>query len=325
MNRATTFAVVIALAIVLSSLGACRRSQSSGATKVHVQLNWVPEPEFGGFYAARDVGAVSRAGLDVEIVGGGPSSPVIQLVAAGRSEFGVAAAEDVVVARAHDVDVVAIYATFQTSPQAIMVHASRGLSSLADLKSGTLALETGAPFGAWLKKTYGFSGVTIVPADGGVARFVTDAQHAQQCFVTSEPLAAKAKGSDPQVFLARDAGFDPYANVVITRGAMLRDDLPKVKAFVAALREGWTAYLADPSRANDAMHAVDPSMDAATFAAVADAQKILIESDDTKAHGLGWMRLDRWKRLADQLVEIGTIDHAPDAARCFTDDALPEK
>jgi NitT/TauT family transport system substrate-binding protein len=315
--------IVFAIVIVVATIG-CRRS-SSGNPKTKVQLNWVPEPEFGGLYAARSIGAFARAGLDVEIVGGGPSSPVIQLVASGQSDFGVAAAEDVVVARARNVDVVAVFATFQTSPQAIMVHASRGLASLADLKSGSLALETGAPFGAWLKKKYSFEGVTLVPADGGVARFLADANHAQQCFVTSEPLAAKDKGGDPQVFRARDAGFDPYANVVITRGAMVKEQMPKVKSFVGAVAEGWRVYLSDPNVANGEMHAQNAAMDDKTFAAVADAQKTLIESDDTKAHGLGWMSVDRWKTLVDQLSQIGTIDHAPDAASCFTDDALPAK
>lgn len=320
--RAHLFALVAALLLALS---ACRRAKTNdgGATKVEVQLNWVAEPEFGGLYAARSIGAFSRAGLDVEIVGGGPSSPVIQLVAAGQTDFGVAAAEDVVVARARNVDVVAVYATFQHSPQAILVHASRNLKNPGDLHSGTLALETGSPFGAWMKKTYGFSGVTIVPADGGVARFVADGNHAQQCFVTSEPLAAKAKGSDPQVFLAKDSGFDPYANVVITRGATLKEKMPMVRSFVAAVREGWSAYLVDPSAANREMHAQNPAMDEATFAAVADAQKPLVETDETKEHGLGWMRADRWEILGRQMVEIQTIDHAPDAASCFTDDALP--
>jgi NitT/TauT family transport system substrate-binding protein len=58
---------------------------------------------------------------------------------------------------------------------------------------------------------------------------------------------------------------------------------------------------------------------------VAEAQKNLIESDDTKAHGLGWMSAERWKTLTCLMAEIGAIPTAPDPARCFTDDALPAK
>ena len=305
---------------------ACKKPATTGADgakKVKIQLNWVPEPEFGGLYAARDGGAYKKAGLDVEINGGGPGSPVVQLVAAGKADFGVAAAEDVVVARARDADVVAVFAIFQRSPQGIMVHSARGLKSLQDLTSGTLALETGAPMGAFLKKKFGFAGVTIVPNDGGVAKFLTDPSYSQQCYVTSEPLAAREKGGDPQVFLAADAGFDPYANVVITRGALLRDNLALVKSFVAATAEGWRAYLADPTAANAAMAKLNTAMPPSTFAAVAAAQRPLIETDDTKAHGLGTMSEARWTLLSQQLGDLGVITQAPPGPDCFTVSALP--
>ena len=47
-------------------------------TKVSLQLNWFPEAEHGGYYAALIHGAYQEEGLDVEIIGGGPNSPVIQ-------------------------------------------------------------------------------------------------------------------------------------------------------------------------------------------------------------------------------------------------------
>ena len=325
MTRARTIYALLILACVLV-FTACKKASPTtvgGATKLRVQLNWVPEPEFGGLYAARDGGAYKKAGLEVEIVGGGPSSPVVQLVAAGKADFGIAAAEDVVIARARDADVVALFATFQTSPQGIMVHAARGLKSLEDLSSGTLALETGAPVGAYLKKKFGFAGVTLVPNDGGVAKFLIDQNYAQQCYVTSEPLAATERGGDPQVFLAADAGFDPYANVVITRGSMLRDDLPRVRAFVAATAEGWRAYLADPTAANAAMAKLNSAMPPSTFAAVAAAQRPLVETRETKARGLGTMEEARWTTLCQQLADLGVISAAPKATDCFTLSALP--
>ncbi len=315
------------LPFAIAALVGCKKGSSSstgggGGTKVKVQLNWVPEPEFGGIYAAREGGLYKKAGLDVDVIGGGPSSPVVQLVAAGQADFGVAAAEDVVVARARKIDIVAIYATFQTSPQAVMVHAARGLRSLADLNSGTLALETGAPFGAFLKKKYGFTGVAVVPSDGGVAKFLNDTSYAQQCFVTSEPLAAKAKGADPQVFLVAEAGFNPYANVLITNGATLKEKLPMVRSFVAATAEGWRAYLTDPKPTNGTMSALNTAMDPATFAAVADAQKPLIETADTARDGLGTMNDARWSALVAQLLDVGTIPTAPEARDCYSLEAL---
>ena len=289
------------------------RDGGAGAASVlKLQLNWVAEPEFGGFYAAREGGAFERAGLAVQIAGGGAGAPVTQMVAAGQADFGVTSADDVLVASVRGADVIPVFATYQTSPHGVMVHASRGAKTLADvLSSGTLAVESGGSFGAFLKKKYGFDRVKIVPYDGGVARFVADKDFAQQCFVTSEPLVARKRGADPEVFLLADAGFNPYQTVVITRRALWRDHPAQVRAFVRAVREGWQAYLDDPAPTNAVMGKLNTSMDPEMFAAAAAAQRPLIETPETKAGKLGMMRRERWQTLSSQLVELGILDRAP--------------
>jgi NitT/TauT family transport system substrate-binding protein len=275
-------------------------------------LDWVPEPEFGGFYAARESGAFQSHGLNVEIRGGGAGVPVVQMVASGKAQFGIAGADEVITARARGADVVPVFATFQTSPQGVMVHAARGYKTMGDaLKTGTLALEPGLPYAVFLKKKYGGFGATVVPYDGGVARFMVDASFAQQCFVTAEPLAAKRKGGDPHVFLVADEGFNPYTGVVIVARSFFKEHPDSVKSFVLGAREGWVAYLASPAATNAVMQKLNPSMDAETFAAAADAERVLIENDDARSHGIGSMMRARWETLGKQLRELGIVEHEP--------------
>jgi NitT/TauT family transport system substrate-binding protein len=291
--------------------------------KIRLQLNWVPEPEFGGIYQAQQDGTYAKHGIDVDITPGGAGAPTWQLVGTGKVDFAAASADEVLIARQQQADVVAIFAVYQTCPQGIMVHASRGLKDLAGLwqAGGTLAVEPGLPYVNFLKKKYGDGKLNFVAYDGGPASFLHDANFSQQCFITSEPIAAKKAGSDPQVFLISEAGYNPYTTVIITRGDYIKAHLDQVKAMTAALREGWTAYLADPSKANDAMGKLNGDMDAETFAAAAAAQKPLIETDETKANGLGTMTLKRWQELADQLKDLGVITGAEPGA-CFLN---PEK
>ncbi len=320
---------------LLGVLGACSRSKEgptqAGATdagstqqaqaappppaaaKVKLALNWVPEPEFGGFYAAREKGEFKRHGLEVDILGGGAGVPVVQMVASGQAEFGIAGADEVLTARARGVDVLPLFAVYQTSPQAIMAHASSGAKGISDVltKGGTVALEPGLPYAAYLKKKYGFGKVKVVPYDGGVARFVADKTFAQQCFITSEPIAAKRQGAEPVVFLVADEGFNPYVAVVITRRELWKEQPERVKSFVAAVREGWRGYLEDPAPANAVMAKLNTTMDAETFAAAAQAQEPLIETEHTRTNGLGTMTRERWETLGKQLVDLGIIEKAP--------------
>ena len=189
------------------------------------------------------------------------------------------------------------------------------------LKEGTLAVEQGLPFVRLLEKKYGFEHVRIVPSPGGdLTAFLADPKFAQQCFITSEPLAARRKGMAVKVFPVSDIGYNPYTNVLATSEETLRKNPAMVKAMVEAVREGWRAYLDDPEPANERMHQLNPSMDAATFAEVAEAQKPFIEDDDTRRDGLGTMSKQRWETLIGQLKELGDIPVVIPAEACFRTD-----
>ena len=281
-------------------------------------LDWVPEPEFGGFYAGRESGAYRRHGIGIEIQGGGAGVPVLQMVATGRADFGTVGADELLTARARGADLVALFAVFQTSPQGIMVHASRKLQKLEDaFHSGTLALETGKAYAAYLKKKFAWEGVKVVPYDGGVAHFLTDPTFGQQCYVTSEPIAARQKGADPTVFLIADAGFNPYATVVVTRRELLQKRPELAKEFVLATREGWQSYLEHPEATNALLAKLNSALDLATLSAAAEAQKPLVENPESKQRGLGSMQQARWQTLADQLLDLKFLDKPVNAAEAF--------
>jgi NitT/TauT family transport system substrate-binding protein len=265
------------------------------------------------------MGAFNKHDLDVEIVPGGAGTPTWQQVANGGTDFAVASADEVMIARNKGADVVAIFATYQTCPQGIMVHAARGFKEIGDVfkNPGTVAMEPGLPYVNFLKDKFGFEKVNVVAYDGGIGTFLNKPDFSQQCFITSEPLAAKKKGSDPQVFLISDAGYNPYTAVVITSGKIAKEHAERVQNMVAALTEGWRSYLNDPKAANDAMAQLNPDMDAETFAQAAEAQKPLIETEQTKKNGLGAMSEERWDELGKQLVELKVIDKAPAGSECF--------
>ena len=307
MNRRTFLQIPPALGL----LSAC----GTPPQKIRLALNWKPDPQFGGFYAA----PYEKHGLDVEILPGGAGTPTVQMVGAGSAEFGVVSADELVVARSQGNDVVALFAVYQTNPQGIMVHASRKAANLADvLKGGTLALQRGLPYARLLEKKYGFDKVKIVPSPGGdITVFLTDPMFAQQCFIMSEPLAAKHKGADVQAFSVADAGYNPYTTVLATSGDSLRRNPERAKSIVTAVREGWRAYLDDPKPTNQRMNQLNPTMAPEVFAEVAEAQKTLIENDETRRNGLGSMTTERWQTLISELQELGDIRNAPAVNDCF--------
>jgi len=293
---------------------------ASAAQKVQLALNWKAEPEFGGFYAAQINGAYKKQGLEVEVMQGGAGTPVVQMLASGKAEFGIVSADEVVIARSRGADVVALFAAYQTNPQGIMAHAERGFKTMADVfkADGALGMQKGLPYAQFLFKKFKDVKARIVPYTGGVATFLTDAKFSQQCFVTSEPFEAEKKGAKVKAFLVADEGFNPYTTVLAARGDLLKKDPKLVKAMVEAVRAGWKEYIAHPEAANKVMAELNKSMDAAVFKEIATAQLPLLESSDSKANGVGHMTEERWKTLTRQLLDLKVIDKAPGAKEMFT-------
>jgi NitT/TauT family transport system substrate-binding protein len=86
MNLVVRFATVLAACLLQTLLFA---AQARAADKVTFGLDWVAEPEYGGYYQALATGIYKKYGLDVTIVEGGPEVNNAELLVAGRLTFDI--------------------------------------------------------------------------------------------------------------------------------------------------------------------------------------------------------------------------------------------
>ncbi|MSR82779.1 MAG: myristoyl transferase [Candidatus Latescibacteria bacterium] len=294
---------------------------AGGLPKVRLALNWFPEAEHGGFYAAQVHGYFQEQGVEVEILAGGPDAPVIQRVATGAVEFGVTNADDVLNARAQQAPVVALLAPYQTNPRCIMVHASAGITKIDQLRNLTIGLSQRPAFSHYLRKKFPLTGVQIVPYPGNVTQFLMDPRFAQQAYIFSEPFIARKQGADPQVLMVSDIGFNPYASVLIATEQTITQHPEMVQAMVRASAAGWTHYVRESGPTDQHLHALNPEMDLDLLAYGAEQSRLLVLAADQP---LGSMTLERWQTLLQQmqdaeLIEAGTVK----AEEAFTTRFLP--
>jgi NitT/TauT family transport system substrate-binding protein len=281
-------------------------------------LNWFPEAEHGGFYAAQADGIYKAAGLDIKLLPGGPGVPVLQQVATGRVDFGVSNADEVLIARSQGVPVVAVLAPIQTSPRVIMVHEESGIKSLADLKDLTLAIEPQAPFANFLKKKLPLTNVRFVPYTGSVAPFVADKKWAQQAYGISEPFVAQGKGAKPVNLYVSDLGYNPYTSVLVVSEKTLKERPELVRKMVQASRDGWIRYLENAAGADSLMKKANSQLDQGLLDFGHAELLKLCRNPDTEAMGVGAMTAARWNDMATQLAAMGTFKKGtPDAAKAW--------
>lgn len=295
--------------------------------EVTLALNWYPEAEHGGYYAALVHGYFEEVGLKVTIRPGGPGVPVIQDVATQRVAFGLSNADQILVGRAREAEVIALFAPLQTSPRCIMVHEASGIRRFEDLKNLTLAINQNSTFGAYLQRRVSLEGCTIVPYPGNISTFLLNDDFAQQAYVFSEPFTAKKEGGDPHNLMAAEIGFNPYTSVLITEASSISDDPALVRDFVQAVQKGWSRYLNQPEETNRFILAQTEEMDDGDLDILqfgAEQLKALCRSDDSTGKAkLGGMSEDRWQKMADQLVECKVVDSGSlVASEAFTNEFL---
>ena len=285
--------------------------------KVSIQLNWVAEPEFGGFYAAEQKALFQAEGLEVTLVQGGPDVPAPQLVASGKVPFAIVAGPQIAELAEKGGDLVAIYSVYQGNPMGVMVHAESPYATLEALwnSDATIAIQQGLSDYKWLNRQFGGAKLRVVPYSSNLAQFAADKALAAQCFVTSEPVTLELEGVATRVFMIGDSGYDPYNCVLACRRDYFERNRDLCARLVKACAAGWRAYLDAPRPVNEAMARLNPAMKVEAMDKAAERQRTLVENDETKRLGLGGMRLARWQMTVDQLVEMGDLKPAADGGR----------
>ncbi len=292
-------------------------NNSTELKKVSLQLNWFPEAEHGGYYAALVHEFFEEEGLDVEILAGGPNSPVIQKLVSGQADFIVGNADQVLTSRAKDSNAVALFAPLQTSPRCIMVHESAGIETLADLKDMTLGMSAGRAFALYMQKHLPMENVKLVGYPGSPAVFLNDSNYGQQAYVFSEPFVARKSGGDPKVLMVSDLGYNPYTSLLITTQETVDAQAELVTRMIRASKKGWLQYLEDSTKTNHHIHSLNKEMSEEILAFGAETLQDLCLPDGLQKEGLGTMTRERWQVLRDQLIEIELIDETVDFQNAF--------
>ena len=109
---------------------------------VTLQLKWVTQAQFAGFYAALDQGYYEEEGLDVTIRPGGPDIVPEQVVLGGQAEFGINWLDNTLATRDQGGEIVNIAQVYARSGMTEITWADSGLEAITDLE--------GKKVGVWL-------------------------------------------------------------------------------------------------------------------------------------------------------------------------------
>ena len=263
MKRNTIFVAVITVSLAVSAAApACAdETEAKELTKITFCLDWTPNTNHTGIYAAQALGYFEEAGLDVSIVQP-PENGAVLMCAAGQAEFAVDAQDTM--AASLDLDeplgVTAVAAMIQHNTSGILSRAGDGITSPKGLAGKTYSTWESPIEMAMIKycmeqEGASFDDLTLIPNDitdepAALAAHQTDAVWV---FYGWSGVNSEVEGVDCDYWNFSDIApeLDYYTPVLLANNEFLEKDPETAKAFLDAARRGYEYAVENPKEAAD--------------------------------------------------------------------------
>ena len=268
MTRSFKFSSSL-MAAVLAVCGVTASMSASAADKVTVQLKWLPQAQFAGYYVAQSKGYYKAEGLDVTIKPGGPDISPVQVIAGNGADVVVNWMPDALAAREAGVPLVNIAQVFNQSGLMLTCKKSSGVATSKDFKGKTLGVWYGGneyPFLNWMAKLGLKTDTDIKILKQG---FNVDPllQNQAACISTMiyneywQVVDAGVKEKDLVTFFYEKEGVASLEDGLYVLEANLKDPafVAKMGKFLKATLKGWNDAVKDPEGAAKAVVAADTS------------------------------------------------------------------
>lgn len=312
---------VVVLTAVLS--GCSSSGTSSKNQKITLQLSWLPQSEFMGFYVAKAKGYYKDAGIDVSILPGGSNIVPEQLVSNGVADFGVDFTSTLMTYQSKGWKLSEISQLFQKNGLLFVSKKSENINSLADLKGKKI----GTWFGGYEYDLYALlnkaglnkdKDVTLVQQDETMNQFTQGSINVAEAMSYNEYgllLESGIKASDLNVISVADENVGMLEDCLFGNTAWMAKNKDLTAKFMKATLKGWADAVSDPDAAGESVYNVAKSVSLAHQKFMAEqVAKLVVPSGFDKSQ-LGYINTSALQQTADIAHQYGLLTKAIDISK----------
>lgn len=260
MNTKFKYLLVTIFMLLLSGCQAVEEEKENTEDQVMVpvslQLQWVTQAQFAGFYVALEKGWYQEEGLDVTIYQGGPDAVPIELVVGGSRDFGTNLLSDLAVSIDQGKNIVAISQIQQASGLRLLTHMDSGIKTPSDF----IGKKVGVWLGSWeiqfsaLLASVGVDpkDVDIVSQGWSMGPFVKGELDVASAMIYNEyykVLEAGIAKEDIHIIDYQDYQLDFPGDALFTSIQMVQENPELCRKMVRASFRGWEYAFANPEEA----------------------------------------------------------------------------
>ncbi|MDO8992197.1 ABC transporter substrate-binding protein [Daejeonella sp.] len=236
-------------ALILLCLNFPFQAISQELKPIKLQLKWLHQFQFAGYYAAKEKGFYKDAGFDVEILQGNALNPPVDNVLKGKADFGVTGS-DILNSFINKKPVVVVSVIFQHSPYIFMTLSDSKINSPSDLAGKTIMVSEDQG-GRLLKALLLDEGipidsVNIIEHNWQIQDLIERKVDAQSAYITVEPQILRQMGHQVSIINPINYGIDFYGDLLFTTVKMANSQPGTVEKFNEASLKGWQYAMDHP-------------------------------------------------------------------------------
>ncbi|MDQ1338821.1 MAG: hypothetical protein QG617_1789 [Campylobacterota bacterium] len=286
--------------------------------RVSLQLQWLDQFQFAGYYLAKEKGFYEDVGFDVEIKKFSYETDVIGDVASGKTTYGIGRSS-LIWYYSKGKEISLLSAAFQSSPLTLIALKSSNIEDVKDFIGKTAmitedAVETASIYAMIKSVKLGEWSVKYKKHTFDIKELIDKRVDLYAGYVSNEPYELKKRGVEFKTFSPKDRGFDFYDDILFTSQEEVRKTPLKVESFKKASIKGWEYAFENIEEAVDIIYKkYNPTNK------TEDA--LLFEANELKklayANGvpLGTIKKDKMERILDIYRVMGLVDGSVDLDR----------
>jgi putative hydroxymethylpyrimidine transport system substrate-binding protein len=325
---------LIVIALLVAGCGAKSDATSAGSGQTEpltVMLDWFPNADHAGLYAAQQSGEYRRAGLDVKFITPSDAATPLKLLQAGRVDLAVTYEPDVLLARDKGADAVAVGALVQKPLTSLMSVGNHAITSPKQLAGKTVGT-AGIPYQSAYLRTI-LERARVDPGsvkEVNVGFNLTSAMLSKKvdatigAFWNVEGVELQRAGRKPHILRMETLGVPTYNELVVAARQRDLDEATasKIRRFMQATARGYALVKADPAKGVDALLHADNGLNRGlTTAQVKATLPVFFPAHDQP---FGWQEPAQWAAYEKWMRANGLLKPPVQGERApLTNEFLP--
>ena len=302
--------ISFALIVILLSLTACNKINSiEDCDKINLQLKWINQAQFAGYYVAKEKGFYQEENIDINILSGGVGIDGVEKLLENEADFSIVAPEEIITAYSNGHQLSVISVIFQKNPFLLITLKDSNIKTIQDFNGKSIALSNISGKNQFLAMAANtdldIDSMQEVSFQMDFAEFYSGEVDIYPAFSVGSYLDVVREGVEVNEFWPDDYGVHWYSDCIIVNQSLIEQDPDLIERFLRATIKGMHYVVTNPDESLEiVMKYAELQDEKIQKDMLYSSIPLIYDGDDP----IGWMSDQKWQGIINDLYQLNIID-----------------